>query len=204
MYDYVAGNFFLNFALNRTNYACHGSFYVSVLQNIESIYLGLKTLLETKRLSVQAKNCYPLLTAIDQRGEQTLNKDAKSYIGIKYFASNESSVLKWTSNQAKQAENTKALVNIAGLGEEQTMYKPLQLSQILKSKSSVQSLVRVMETEYVNPFDSSLDKSKLYHLTSGTPIAADTATGILNLSERGTELATKYVNERIKTNEVNL
>ena len=159
------------------------------------------TLLETKQLSVQAKNCYPLLTAIDQRGEQTLNKDAKSYIGIKYFASNESSVLKWTLNQAKQAENTKAL---AGLGEEQTMYKPLQLSQILKSKSSVQSLVRVMETEYVNPFDSSLDKSKLYHLTSGTPIAADTATGILNLSERGTELATKYVNERIKTNEVNL
>ena len=201
MYDYVAGNFFLNFALNRTNYACHGSFYVSVLQNIESIYLGLKTLLETKRLSVQAKNCYPFCTAIDQRGEQTLNKDAKSYIGIKYFASNESSVLKWTLNQAKQAENTKAL---AGLGEEQTMYKPLQLSQILKFKSSVQSLVRVMETEYVNPFDSSLDKSKLYHLTSGTPIAADTATGILNLSERGTELATKYVNERIKTNEVNL
>ena len=201
MYDYVAGNFFLNFALNRTNYACHGSFYVSVLQNIESIYLGLKTLLKTKWLSVQAKNCYPLRTAIDQRGEQTLNKDAKSYIGIKYFASNESSVLKWTLNQAKQAENTKAL---AGLGEEQTMYKPLQLSQILKSKSLVQSLVRVMETEYVNPFDSSLDKSKLYHLTSGTPIAADIATGILNLSERGTELATKYVNERIKTNEVNL
>ena len=31
------------------------------------------------------------------------------------------------------------------------MYKPLQPSQTLKSESSVQSLVRVMETEYVNP-----------------------------------------------------
>ena len=41
------------------------------------------------------------------------------------------------------------------------MYKPLRPSQILKSESSVQSLVRVMETEYVNPFDSSLDKSRL-------------------------------------------
>ena len=41
------------------------------------------------------------------------------------------------------------------------MYKPLQPSQTLKSESSVQSLVRVMETEYVNPFDSSLDKSRL-------------------------------------------
>ena len=60
-----------------------------------------------------------------------------------------------------------------------------------------------METEYVNTFDSSLDKSKLYHLTSGTPIAADIATDILNFSERGTELATKFMSERIKTNEVN-
>ena len=176
---------------------------MSVLQNIENIYPGLKTLLETKGLSVQAQNRYPLRTAIDQRGEQTLNKDAKSYSGIKNFANNESSVLKWTLNRAKQAENTKALLDIAGLGEEQTMYKPLRPSQILKSESSVQSLVRVMETEYVNPFDSSLDKSKLYHLTSGTPIAADIATDILNLSERGTELATKFMNERIKTNEVN-
>ena len=30
-----------------------------------------------------------------------------------------------------------------------------------------------METEYVNSFGSSLDKSKLCHLTSGTPLAAD-------------------------------
>ena len=81
---------------------------MSVLQNIENIYPGLKTLLETKGLSVQAQNRYPLRTAIDQRGEQTLNKDAKSYSGIKNFANNESSVLKWTLNRAKQAENTKA------------------------------------------------------------------------------------------------
>ena len=81
------------------------------------------------------------------------------------------------------------------------MYKPLRPSQILKSESSVQSLVRVMETEYVNPFDSSLDNSKLYHLVSGTPIAANIATDILNLFERGTELATKFMNEKIKTND---
>ena len=124
---------------------------MSLLQNIENIYRGLKTLLETKGLSVQSQNRYPLRTAIDQRGEQILNKDAKFYSGIKNFANNESSVLKWTLNRAKQAENIKALLDIAGLGEEQTMYKPLQPSQTLKSESSVQSLVRVMETEYVNP-----------------------------------------------------
>ena len=60
-----------------------------------------------------------------------------------------------------------------------------------------------METEYVNPFGSSLDKPKLYHLTSGTPIAADMANDILNLCKGGTELATKFVKERIKTNDAN-
>ena len=73
---------------------------MSLLQNIENIYRGLKTLLETKGLSVQSQNRYPLRTAIDQRGEQILNKDAKFYSGIKNFANNESSVLKWTLNQA--------------------------------------------------------------------------------------------------------
>ena len=81
------------------------------------------------------------------------------------------------------------------------MYKPLRPSEVIKPESSVQCLVRVMETEYINPFESSLDKSKLYHLTSGTPISADIATDILNFSERRTELATKCMNERIKTNE---
>ena len=120
---------------------------MSVLQNIENIYLGLKTLLETKGLSVQAQNRYPLCTAIEQRGEQTVNKDAKSYSGIKNFANNESPVLKSTLNPAKQAENTKALLNIGRLVEEQIMYKLLPPSQILKFESSVQSLVTVMEKQ---------------------------------------------------------
>ena len=50
------------FALNRTNYARYESLYVSVLQNIENIYPGLK-ILETKGLSVQARNRYPLRLA---------------------------------------------------------------------------------------------------------------------------------------------
>ena len=37
--------------------------------------------------------------------------------------------------------STKELLDIAGLCEEQTMYKPLRPSQISKSESSVQSLV---------------------------------------------------------------
>ena len=64
-------------------------------------------------MSVQAQNRYPLRTAIDQRSEKTVNKDAKSYSGIKNFSNNESSILKWTLNQEKKAENSKVLLDIA-------------------------------------------------------------------------------------------
>ena len=83
---------------------------------MDGLYPGLKTLLKDNGLSAQAQERCPLRTAIDQRGEYTLNKDAKSVTGIKKC--NEYSVLKWTLNRPKQAENTKALLDRAGIGEE--------------------------------------------------------------------------------------
>ena len=52
--------------------------YVQVLKQIESKYPGLKELLLPCGLSVQAQETYPVRTAIEQRGEQTINRDAKT------------------------------------------------------------------------------------------------------------------------------
>ena len=66
------------FATNKSNYARYGSFYLRMMQGIEENYPGLKELLKQNCLSVQAQNSYPLQTSTDQRGEQTLNKGAKT------------------------------------------------------------------------------------------------------------------------------
>ena len=42
----------------------------------------LKELLMAKGMSVQAQTVHPVRTAIDQRGEQTINKDAKTTVNI--------------------------------------------------------------------------------------------------------------------------
>ena len=44
-------------------------------------------------MSVQAQR-FPLRVPVDQRAEQTLNRDAKTTGGIKYFAADSSAVLK--------------------------------------------------------------------------------------------------------------
>ena len=64
------------------------------LQNLDITYPSCKELVKRNSIAVQGQDKYPLHTAIDQCGEQTLNKDAKSTGGIKSFASSSESVTK--------------------------------------------------------------------------------------------------------------
>ena len=66
------------FAFNKTNYARYGTWHVQTMKDIDERYPGLKQLLKTKGLSIQAQSTYPLRTSIDQRGEQSINRDAKT------------------------------------------------------------------------------------------------------------------------------
>ena len=68
------------FALNKHNYARFGSYYLLSLINMENQHPGLKQLLSDKGLSVQGQSRYKLRTATDQRGEQTINKEAKQQV----------------------------------------------------------------------------------------------------------------------------
>ena len=63
-------------------------------------------MLKKAGLSVQEQDKYLLQIAIDQRGEQTINRDAKISGGIKAFSTNNESVTKWCLNCSEQAKNT--------------------------------------------------------------------------------------------------
>ena len=56
----------------------YGSYYVEMMTNIDEKYPGMRELLLKFGLSVQGQGYYDLKTAADQRGEQTINKDAKT------------------------------------------------------------------------------------------------------------------------------
>ena len=103
----------LAFALNKTNYARYGSYHINSLENMDSAHPGCSEIIAVKGLSVQGQDEYPCRTAVDERGEQTINRDAKTSGGIKYFASDPRSILKWTLNRSTQARNTQALYDLA-------------------------------------------------------------------------------------------
>ena len=64
---------------------------------------------------MQAQDRYKLCTAINQRGERSINRDAKTTSEVKSFAVDNSSVLKLTLNHSKQAKNTAELLSMAGM-----------------------------------------------------------------------------------------
>ena len=73
------------------------------------MYGPLRQTLSQSGLSVQAQERYAVRTAIDQRGEQTINRDAKTSGGISQFAAKEATVLKWRLNRSEAAANVAAL-----------------------------------------------------------------------------------------------
>ena len=93
------------FSLNKTNYSRYGAYFVKQLENLDRSHPGCKEIIQSKGLSVQAQDKYPLRTPIDQHGEQTLNKDAKSTGGIKKLRKHQ-----WCSHQmdTKQSLTSKS------------------------------------------------------------------------------------------------
>ena len=136
--------------------------------------------------------------AIDQRGEQTLNRDAKTTGGITDFASDSTGILKWTLNHAGQANNTRALLQMADINCSSILHKPLRPSQILKSEKLVTNMVRTLKEEFINPFAVELDQTKLINLSSGIPLATEAALDVMSIKKVGEEENDNFRNERLR------
>ena len=115
--------------------------------------------------------------------------------GIKGFASDTASVMKWCLNRPTQAKNTSCFRTLAGLASKTGIYKPLRPSQILKTEKMVTNAIDVITNEYINPFGLDIDKNHLYNLSSGIAIEDSLATEIINLNTTGKELARKFKQE---------
>ena len=56
----------------------YGPYYISFMGNLEEKFPAHFKDLSENGLSVQAPDKYPVATTADQRGEQTINRDAKT------------------------------------------------------------------------------------------------------------------------------
>ena len=129
------------FSLNKQNCSRCRSCCVNTIENLSDTHPGGREFIQEKRLSVQGKEKYLCRTAIDQREEQTVNRDVKTSGGrIKYFASDPNAILKWTLNRSAQAKNAEALYDPANIKSSELVVKSLWPSNMMKSENFVDNL----------------------------------------------------------------
>ena len=86
------------FSTNKHNHARHGTWYIHQIRNRDPLHSG-----DEVTFSVQLQARHKIQTAVDQRGEQSLNKDAKTVGSIRRFSADSDAVTKWTMGKADQA-----------------------------------------------------------------------------------------------------
>ena len=123
------------FGTKQDKLSKYGSCYIQRLVSLDRTHPGCKELIEIKGVSVQAQDQYPLRTAFDQRGEQTLNREAKSVGWIGRFGGNIDSIIKWTLNSTLQAKITAELKLFAQVNKSEELYKAFRPHQIRKSEN---------------------------------------------------------------------
>ena len=124
------------FSFSMQNYARYASFYVEFLSNIDQLHPGLRS---EFLVGIQAQDRYPHMTAIDQRGEQTFNREAKVAGGMQ-DAHSESLTLKWSLKRRAAAENIVKLKQMVGLHKSNNPYyltTPIKIMQSEENTSSV-------------------------------------------------------------------
>ena len=115
------------------------------------------------------------------------------YTGIKSFATNENTVLKWCLNRAEQLKNTTALKEMCGVGMDPGMYKSMRPSRITKLERDVQKTLRFLVEDYINPFGLEVENEYLVCLSSGEPVSDEIVDSILSLPRQGIMLLLKSV-----------
>ena len=150
---------------------------------------------------MQAQDQYPLRTAIDQRGKQTLNREAKSVSRIGKFEGNIDSIIKWTLNRASQAKITAEQKLFAQVNKSEEMHKAFRPHQIRKSENWTATLAQIISQDFFNPFDCNLDCTKLYNLSSGVPVDETSCLGILSIKGDGEKRYHDFVDSRLLSEE---
>lgn len=116
--------------------------------------------------------------------------------GIKGFSSNQMNVLKWCLNRPKQAEIMRDLTDFAGLSQSKQDCKVLRRREIEKSEAFVQTIITILEDNYINPFGIEVDKEGLFNLSSGLEYDGD-AEKVLGIRETGLKLYDDFKKERL-------
>jgi len=120
---------------------------------------------------------------VDQTIDKTVNKDKHTPGGTKGFSLQPAALSRNYLAAEHRGTRLKQLRDLTDIKPPGVSHHDLKSSCIRKDELAVQSLVDLVETEWINPFSG--EPTELISLSTGTVAPSDVATDLLTANARG-------------------
>ena len=175
----------LFFITNHSNYARYMVRYHLNLLNMDEMYPGARSVLESCGLSVRRSDKTFCGTPVDLTLEQTINADAASrFTGIAAFTNSIQARKRWFLTRSMRTSVLSHLFKLPGLNQNEDAVKELRHHQIERDNCDLDKIIQIIKNMR-NPFDQKLEKNELYCLSTGRATSNETASELLHCLELG-------------------
>ena len=155
------------FAYDRINYSHYLSVYYAEMTKLSIDHPDVHVQLENRGFSVQLGRHNPFgRIPVDQTIEETVNKDTQTSGGTKGFSLKPAALSRYYLTAEYRSTCLKQLRELPNIKPPGVSHHDLESSRIRKDELALQSLVDLMETEWINPFWG--DPTELISLSTGT------------------------------------
>ena len=181
------------FAYNRINYSCHLSDYYAEMTRLYTDHPVIHVQLQNGWFSVKLgrQNPYGRIL-VDQTIEETINSDTKTPEESKGFSLKPAALSRYYLTVEYRSTCLKQPRELTYIKPPGVSHHDLKSFRITKDEQAVQSLVDLMETEWINPFSG--EPTELIGPSTGTVAPSDWSSNCQGCGETAYK---KFQDERI-------
>ncbi len=197
----------LFFAYDGQNYARYLTMFSMMMANINHTHPGALDLLKHGAISVARSMVPGCRTDVDKTMEETFMKHSKAHggasgIGLSGIVNNEAAYQRWVLTTHQRSQYVSALFALAGmqLDASNIRHKDLYKAEMKRSQEYVNKTMDAFNN-FVNPFDSTIDKERLYNISSGAAVSSDIERDLLKAEKIGAKSRHEFIDERLKKGE---
>lgn len=186
------------FAYDRINYSRYLSVYYAEMTRLPEDHPDIHFQLVNGGFSVQMSKQNPFgRIPVDQTIEETVNKDTQTAGGTKGFSLKPAALSRYYLTAEYRSTCLKQLRELIDVKPPAISHHDLESSRIHKDEKAVQSLIDLMENEWVNPFSG--DPTELISISTGTAAPSNVANDLLTAKDIGEAAYKQFQDDRIKS-----
>lgn len=133
---------------------------------------------------------------VDQTIEETVNRDTQTAGGTKGFSLKRAAVERYYLTSEYRSTYLKHLRQMVERGMSHLSHPDMQRPRITRDEADVQSMVKLLEDDWTNPFDP--NESDLVIISTGTMGPPDVTRSLLDAHKTGTEAYKKFKQNRLE------